>query len=272
MVSEDVTPNALTIAGSDPTGGAGIQSDLGTFQRLGVRGFSVISALTAQDSGGVRGTFPVAPEAFACQLEILLQEGRIDGLKTGMLLTAENVRVAARLLKRFAPPVVVIDPVIFSSDGVALLEKEGRKALVEELFPLASVVTPNLAEAQAFSAAGGGTGLPQEEWLREMCRKIHGLGPKNVVITGGHLAGDPVDLLYDGKNFHSFASPRVPGKLHGSGCRFSAALCAYLVRGRSMVEALRGAKEYVEKCMKEKIRDLPHPQRYPAGSPRENAQ
>ncbi len=253
MVSEERSPVVLTIAGSDPTGGAGIQSDLRTFGRLGMEGRSVVAALTAQDSTGVRGTFPVAPEAFTRQLEAILQDSRIDGLKTGMLLTAENVRVSARLLKRFTPPVVVIDPVIFSSNGVVLLEEEGRKALVEELFPLASVVTPNLAEAQAFSSVGGVAGLPEEEWLREMCRKIHGLGPKNVVITGGHLEETPIDLLYDGKNFYSFASSRLPGELHGSGCRFSAALCAYLVRGRSMAEALRGAKEYVEKCMKKKI-------------------
>ncbi len=252
MVPEEMTPVVLTVAGSDPTGGAGIQSDLRTFDRIGVRGCSVIAALTAQDGEGVRGTFPVEPEAFSLQLETTLQEGKVCGLKTGMLLTAENVRIAARLLKRFPPSVVVIDPVIFSSNGVVLLEEAGRKVLMEELFPLATVVTPNLAEAQAFSAIGGGVGQSEREWLREMCRKIHGLGPKNVVITGGHLAGDSVDLLYDGKNFHPFASPRVPGELHGSGCRFSAALCAYLVQGRSMVEALQGAKAYVEKCMKEK--------------------
>lgn len=252
MVYEDVTPNALTIAGSDPTGGAGVQSDLRTFDRLGVAGRSVIAALTAQDGEGVRGTFPVEPEAFSVQLETILRGGRINGLKTGMLLTEENVRITAQLLKCFAPPVIVIDPVIFSSNGVSLLTDEGRKALVEELFPLATVVTPNLAEAQAFSAAGGGAGLPEGKWLREMCSKIHGLGPKNVVITGGHLSGDPVDLLYDGRNFHPFASPRVPGELHGSGCRFSAALCVYLAQGCSMEKSLRGAKEYVVKCMTER--------------------
>ncbi|NOY52477.1 MAG: bifunctional hydroxymethylpyrimidine kinase/phosphomethylpyrimidine kinase [Deltaproteobacteria bacterium] len=253
MICEDPILKVLTVAGADPTGGAGIQSDLRTFDRFGVSGRSVIAALTAQDGQGVRGTFPVAPEAFALQLETILQGERIDGLKTGMLLTEENVRVLARLLKHFAPPVVVIDPVLFSSNGIPLLEEEGRKALVEELFPLATVVTPNLAEAQAFSAVSRGAGPSEREWLREMCRRIHDLGPRNVVITGGHLAGDPVDLLYNGKKFFSFASPRVPGDLHGSGCRFSAALCASLARGSSMTEALRGAKEYVENCIRNNL-------------------
>ncbi len=233
------------------TGGAGIQSDLQTFDRFDVSGRSVIAALTAQDDRGVRGTFPVAPEAFALQLETILQGERIDGLKTGMLLTGETVRLLVRLLKHFLPRVVVVDPVIFSSNGVPLLDEEGRKVMAGELFPLATVVTPNLAEAQAFSGVGGPVGISESEWLREMCRVIHGLGPKNVVITGGHLAGDPVDLLYNGKNFSPLVSPRVPGELHGSGCRYSAALCALLVQGRSMPEALRGAKEYVEGCMRD---------------------
>jgi len=250
MINEDVTPVVLTVAGSDPTGGAGIQSDLRTFDRFGLSGRSVIAALTAQDGRGVRATYPVAPEAFAGQLEAVLAGEKIDGVKTGMLLTGETVRILADLLKRFPPPLLVVDPVIFYSNGVPLLDEEGRRVMAGELFPRATVVTPNLAEAQAFSGVGGPAGREEEEWLKEMARTIHGLGPKQVVITGGHLAGDPVDLLYDGREFFSLVSPRLPGELHGSGCRFSAALCALLAGNPSMTEALKGAKEYVEGCMR----------------------
>jgi hydroxymethylpyrimidine/phosphomethylpyrimidine kinase len=238
------TPRVLTIAGSDPTGGAGIQADLRSFYEIGVEGLSVVAALTAQDATGVRGTFPVEPKAFSLQLETVLKNYRVDGVKTGMLLTSGNVRGTADLLKRFPPPLLVVDPVILSSNNVVLLEEEARSVMVGELFPLATVVTPNLPEAQALSGIDGPGEKGEEEWLRAMCRKIHSMGPKQVIITGGHREEAPTDLLYDGNSFTTFDSPRLGLDLHGSGCRFSSALCAYLSLGFSMRKSLEKAKSY----------------------------
>lgn len=245
------SPAILTIAGSDPTGGAGIQADLRTLEALGLAGVSVVSAITAQDAGGVQGVFRVEPEAFRSQLETLLRDRRIAGVKTGMLLTAENVRITARLLKGFAPDILVIDPVMTSSNGVSLLEKEAAAVMVEELFPLTTVVTPNLDEARTLSGLEPSPGEDEEAWVRRMCEAIKALGPENVVLTGGHRSGEPADILYDGENFSVFGSRRVPANLHGSGCVFSSALCGYLALGLVMAEAVSGAKKLVLKKLME---------------------
>jgi hydroxymethylpyrimidine/phosphomethylpyrimidine kinase len=234
----------LTIAGSDPTGGAGIQADLRTLHALGVRGLSVISAITAQDSAGVRGIFPVEAEAFSLQLETILKDFKVDAVKTGMLLTAENVQITADLLKRFPIPILVVDPVITSSNDVPLLETEGLSVMIEELFPLATVVTPNLAEARALGGMELADGEDEELWARGMCKAIHALGPQSVIITGGHRAGDPSDLLYHREEFAVFSSPRIASDLHGSGCIFSSALCGNLALGLSVSEALSLAKQF----------------------------
>jgi hydroxymethylpyrimidine/phosphomethylpyrimidine kinase len=234
----------FTIAGSDPTGGAGIQADLRTLNTLGVRGLSVISAITAQDSAGVRGSFPVDPDVFSLQLETILKDFKVDAVKTGMLLTAENVRITADLLRRFPIPILVIDPVITSSSGVPLLEEEGIGVMIEELLPMAAVVTPNLPEARALSGMALAEGKEEDAWIRGMCKAIYALGPQSVIITGGHRAGDPSDLLYHREEFALFSSPRIASDLHGSGCIFSSALCGNLALGLSMSEALVQAKQF----------------------------
>jgi hydroxymethylpyrimidine/phosphomethylpyrimidine kinase len=237
---------ALTIAGSDPTGGAGVQADLSVFQALGLQGLSVISALTAQDTSGVRGVFTVSSEAFALQLETVLNDCSIDGVKTGMFLTEENVRTTARLFKQYPPRILVIDPVIRSSNGVLLLEEKGLEVMVSGLFPLAAAVTPNLAEARAISGEERSSGEEEEDWIHRMCKAIHAMGPKMVVITGGHRKGAPIDLLYDGHEYISFPATRVSGELHGSGCLFSSALCGHLILGASIQESIKKAKAYVK--------------------------
>ncbi len=246
------TKTVLTIAGSDPTGGAGIQADLRTLHALGLRGLSVISAITAQDSTGVRGSFPVVPEAFSLQLETILKDFKVDAVKTGMLLTVENVQITADLFKRFPIPILVIDPVITSSNDVPLLEKEGIGVMIEELFPLAAVVTPNLPEARALSGMALAEGEEEDAWVREMCKAIHALGPQSVIITGGHRTGDPSDLLYHGEEYAVFSSPRIASDLHGSGCIFSSALCGNLALGLSMSEALAQAKQFTLERIREK--------------------
>jgi len=235
---------ALTIAGTDPTGGAGIQADLRAFEAMGVRGASVVSAVTAQDSRGVQGVFPVSGEAFSRQLEVVLNDRRIDAVKTGMLLTAENVRIAARFFRDSPPPILVVDPVFRSSDGAVLLEEEGVRVLIRDLLPSATVVTPNLAEAGDLSGLDRKEERGEPEWIREMARAILERGPAAVIITGGHLQGKPSDLLFDGVDFFTVTSPRIPGEVHGSGCSFSSALCAGLALGFSLKEALSRAKEY----------------------------
>jgi len=264
MAAAEETPSmpqatVLTIAGSDPTGGAGIQADLRTFDRLGVRGLSVIAAITAQDSRGVQAVTPVGEKAFAGQLEALLHDGAPGGVKTGMLLSAANVLITARHLAQVTVPVVVVDPVLVSSNGVPLLEKRGHLPLVEHLFPLATVVTPNLDEARLLTGVPSGDFEDETRWVEAMCGEIFRLGPKNVVITGGHRRGDPVDILFDGNGFRSFGAPRIAKTLHGSGCRFSAALSAHLVLGHALETALNCAKGYTASCFKEEGRAFPLP-------------
>jgi len=234
----------LTIAGSDPTGGAGIQADLKTFHALGLYGLSVISAITAQDSKGVRGVFHVAPKAFSLQLETVLSDFRIDAVKTGMLVSADHVRITVDFLKRFPPRILVIDPVIRSSNGVPLLNEEGVSVMMDALFPLATAVTPNLSEAGILSGMDRSPDEEEDSWIRRMCKSIQALGPRDVIVTGGHRSGDPMDLLYDGIDFVSFPGPRAAKELHGSGCIFSSALCGYLALGCSMNEAVSRSKQY----------------------------
>jgi hydroxymethylpyrimidine/phosphomethylpyrimidine kinase len=246
----------LTIAGSDPTGGAGIQADLRTLFAIGVHGVSVISAITAQDSTGVRGVFPVESAAFSAQLETLLKDGRVDAVKTGMLTTPENVRITADLLRRFPPRILVIDPVISSSNGVVLLQEEACPLVAKELFPLATLVTPNLSEARFFSGRARVQGEEEEAWIQRMCRAIKGLGPQGVLITGGHRQGEPTDLLYHEEEFSRFSSPRVSSILHGSGCVFSSALCGFLALGFPLGDAVSKAKQLVVERFRT-VGDLP---------------
>jgi len=246
-------PAVLTVAGSDPSGGAGIQADLRTLEAMGLRGLSAVAALTAQGMQGVYRTFAVPRQALAAQLRVLFQNEHVAGVKTGMLLTAGNVRETARALGRAGPPLLVVDPVLVSSNGVPLLRSEAFPVLVEELLPLATVITPNLYEAEILSRRSRRAGERRQAWLRAMARRLHELGPRGVVITGGHASGPPVDLVFDGRRFSSLAGKRRPGELHGSGCIFSAALLAGLVHGLDLATAATRAKAYTDR----KFRELP---------------
>ncbi|MBV9850437.1 MAG: bifunctional hydroxymethylpyrimidine kinase/phosphomethylpyrimidine kinase, partial [Armatimonadetes bacterium] len=184
-------PVALTIAGSDPSGGAGIQADLRTFAALGVAGLSVITALTVQTSQGVLSVHPVAPDILAAQLNAILEDTRPDAVKIGMLGGAAQVRVVADALRRFHPPNVVLDPVLASTGGVPLLDEEGRRALLTELLPLCDLVTPNLGEAGQLA----GRHVHDDTTMAEAGEQLLALGAKTVLVKGGHLAGEPYDLL-----------------------------------------------------------------------------
>ncbi len=251
-------PVALTIAGSDPSGGAGIQADLKTFAALGVYGYSVITDVIAQNSSRVRRTWPVAPASVTEQIESLAAECVPRALKTGALGNAAIVKAVARAIVKLAMPAPVVDPVFISSSGTRLLEAAGERAMRDLLIPLALIVTPNIGEAEAITSIRIDTGAA----MREAARQILATGARAVVIKGGHRksgarADDAksADLFYDGRRFIELASKRISGGgAHGTGCAFSAAIAAYLARGKSLEDSVRGAKRYVTNALKHQFK------------------
>jgi hydroxymethylpyrimidine/phosphomethylpyrimidine kinase len=242
-------PKALTIAGSDSGGGAGIQADLKTFSAFRVFGMSVITAVTAQNSLGVQGVENLPPAFVALQLRSVLEDFGADAAKCGMLSTAPIIdAVAATLLER---PVekLVVDPVMVAKSGDPLLQPDARKALADRILPLALVVTPNLPEAEALA----GIPVTGRSDMEEAARRIHLLGPRYVLVKGGHLkGGDAVDLLWNGRSFTEFTAPRVDSpNTHGTGCTFSAAIAAGLARGQAVGDSIRSAKAYVTRAIRE---------------------
>ena len=232
-------PVALTIAGSDPSGGAGIQSDLRTFAALGVVGLSVITALTVQNSRGVQSVHPVAPDLLAAQLNAILEDTRPDAVKIGMLGGAAQVRVVADALRRFRPPHVVLDPVLASTGGVPLLDEEGRQLLMTELLPLCDLVTPNLDEASILT----GQQVDDSRTMVTTGKRLLAAGAKAVLIKGGHLADAPVDYLILPEKSTSYHSRRVTTlDTHGTGCFLSSAIAGYLARGIDLDSAISAAK------------------------------
>jgi hydroxymethylpyrimidine/phosphomethylpyrimidine kinase len=226
-----VPPRLLTIAGSDSGGGAGIQADLKAFAAAGCHGMSAIVALTAQNTTGVTAMHEVPPDFVTAQLEAVFEDIGVDAAKTGMLFSRDLIESVADYLAEHPVPLVV-DPVMVASSGAKLLQDDAVEALVNRLFPLATVVTPNLYEAEALVGAGT---------RRAMAERIHQLGALAVIVTGGH-GSEPVDLLFDGEEYVEIPVERydVPAT-HGAGCTHSATLAALLARGHSLVEASRGA-------------------------------
>ena len=241
-------PRALTVAGSDSGGGAGIQADLKTFSAYRVFGMSVITAVTAQNSVGVQGVETLPPAFVAAQLESLLSDFGADAAKCGMLATAGIIRAVAVKLKEYRVEKLVVDPLLIATSGAPLLQPDGREALIGEILPLALVVTPNLHEAGALAEMAVAT----REDMEEAARRIAKLGPRHVLVKGGHLTGEAVDLLFNGREFTTFSAPRIgSASTHGTGCTFSAAIAAGLARGRPLTEAVRDAKAYVTRAIRE---------------------
>jgi len=235
-------PTALTIAGSDPSGGAGIQADLKTFSALKVYGMAVIAALTAQNSVKMRRVTEVSASMLADQIDAVVEDISPLALKTGMLLTATNVEVVASKVRQYALPNLVVDPVTASSSGAVLLNPDAIDKLRHQLIPLAIVVAPNLDEAQILT----GRKIHTPDDMEEAALRIHEYGVRNVYIKGGHLAGDAVDVFFDGEQFTRLAHARIEGPdPHGTGCVLSAAMAAYLARGETVASAVRYAKEFV---------------------------
>ncbi len=239
------TPIALTIAGSDSGGGAGIQADLKTFSALGAYGCSVITALTAQNTQGVRGILGVDPAFVRAQMDAVFEDIAVCAVKIGMLGTAATIIAVAEGLERWRPPWVVLDPVMVAKGGDRLLEADAVAALRDRLVPLASLVTPNLPEAADL------LGLPvadRKESMPDVAEGVRRLGAGAVLLKGGHLTGDASpDLLMHGGGVQWFEAARVPTRnTHGTGCTLSAAIAAGLARGLPMVRAVTEAKRYIE--------------------------
>jgi hydroxymethylpyrimidine/phosphomethylpyrimidine kinase len=270
MASRPV-PTALSIAGSDSGGGAGIQADLKAFARAGVHGMTAITALTAQNTIGVTGIHPV-PGAFVVeQVRAVADDLGVDAVKIGMLATRETVaavREALELLPAGTP--VVIDPVMVSESGAVLLDDAARAALVELLLPLATVITPNLSEARVLAAsvpaagsapaAGSvddrdGSGASEDD-AEALARALHALGPDVVVVTGGHREAAE-DVLFDGDAVHRIAGPRHPdGAAHGSGCTHSSVLAAHLALGHPPLAAATAARRIAGEAVRDGLREL----------------
>ncbi|HVB38984.1 MAG TPA: bifunctional hydroxymethylpyrimidine kinase/phosphomethylpyrimidine kinase [Vicinamibacterales bacterium] len=244
-------PVALTIAGSDPTGGAGLQADLKTFAALGVYGASVVTAITAQSTQGVVDTFPLPADVVSAQFDALGGDITVDATKTGMLGNDAIVESVAAMIVSLDLPRVVVDPVLAATSGGALLAPDAISTLKHELLRHAFVVTPNVPEAEILS------GLPIRtiDDVKKAAERIHRLGPRAVIIKGGHLAGPhAIDLLFDGEQMIEFPAPRLPGPpAHGTGCAFSAALAAGLALGRPLPEATEQAKHYVTGALRHRL-------------------
>ena len=241
-------PKVLTIAGSDSGGGAGVQADLKTFSAYRVFGMSVITAVTAQNSLGVQSIEYLPPALVAGQLASVLDDLGADAAKCGMLGTEGIIDAVADGLRAHGVERLVVDPVMAATSGDPLAEGGAVRALTARLLPLALVVTPNLPEAELLAAMP----VSSRADMEEAARRIHKLGPRHVLVKGGHLKGDAVDLLYNGREFTAFQAPRVESdNTHGTGCTFSAAIAASLAQGRPLAEAVRDAKAYVTRAIRE---------------------
>jgi len=243
-----LTAKAITIAGSDSGGGAGIQADLKTFCAFGVYGTSAITALTAQNTRGVQGTFPVPPDFVRQQLIAILEDIPIDAGKTGMLANAGIIHAVADVLGERPVEKLVVDPVMISKHGAPLLENEATDALIGEIIPLAYVLTPNINEAMHLTKME----IHTRQDMADAAIKIHAMGPKLVLIKGGHLDEDQaLDVLYDGNDFTEYPAPRIDTPhTHGTGCTLSAAIAANLALGLPAKEAIREAKAFIISAIK----------------------
>jgi hydroxymethylpyrimidine/phosphomethylpyrimidine kinase len=239
-------PRALTIAGSDSGAGAGIQADLKTFADLGVYGLSALTAITAQNTLEVRAVQDLPPALVEAQINAVLEDIGADAAKTGMLSNAGIIEVVARCVSRWQLRVVV-DPVMVAKSGDSLLQPEAVTALSTMLLPLAEVVTPNLFEAEVLT----GQHIETLEDMRAAAQAIHSLGPRHVVVKGGHRTTEPLDVHFDGEHFVELRAERIETPhTHGTGCTFSAAIAAFMARGMSVDAAIAGARRYITEAIR----------------------
>ena len=241
-------PKVLTIAGSDSGAGAGIQADLKTFAALGVYGTSVITAITAQNTVGVTKVAELSPSMVAAQIDAVIEDIGAEALKTGMLANSQIIEAVAKKIREHHMNNLVVDPVMVAKSGDLLLRKSAIDALRTRLIPLATVVTPNLPEAEELT----GFRITKPPDFHKAAKQILGMGAKSVVIKGGHRRGPATDIFYDGEKFRYLSSPRIRTRYtHGTGCTFSAAIAAYLARGEEVEQAVALAKKYITQAIRQ---------------------
>ena len=246
-MANSAMPVAMTVAGSDSGGGAGVQADLKTFAALGVYGASALTAITAQNTVAVTAVHELPIDLIAAQIEAVVSDIGVDAVKTGMLSSSEIVEVVARELDRLGIKNLVVDPVMVAKSGDPLLRQEAVDSVRTLLVPLATIVTPNVPEAETLT----GMKVETDEDMRVAARRIIGMGARAVVVKGGHREGPATDLFYDGTEFVEFTSDRFDTvNTHGTGCTFASATAAGLAQGKSVVEAVAQAKEYVTEAIR----------------------
>ena len=255
MISTDMAkkqiPRVLTIAGSDSSAGAGVQLDLKVFERLGVYGTTVVTAVTAQNTLGVQKIHKVPPRIISAQIDSVVRDIGVDACKIGMLYDPTAVDIVAERIHRREIPNVVLDPIIAAKDGTPLLASKGIERMKRRLIPRALVVTPNAREAEVLS----GVPVRNLDDLKQAAQAIHALGCRFVLAKGGHVEGEPVDVLFDGKDFVELEGIRIEGApVHGTGCAFSAAMAARIALGDSVPDAARLAKEFVAGLIKSAVK------------------
>ncbi len=232
----------LTIAGSDSCGGAGIQADLKTFSAHGVFGMSVVTAVTAQNTQGVFAVQDMDKSIIATQIEVILEDIEVAAIKIGMVSQIPTIKVISHYITKYVPQYLVLDPVMVSKSGYRLLNPDAEATLVRELLPLATIVTPNIPEAELIANMP----ICTVQQMEEAAKAIFAMGPKNVLLKGGHLEGDSIDILYNGEEFAYFPSPRIDTKnTHGTGCTLSAAIAANLALDATIYQAVSRSKAYV---------------------------
>ena len=249
-MSTDRLPRVLSIAGSDSGGGAGIQADLKAFARCGVHGMTAITAITAQNTVAVTAVHPVPGDVIVEQVRAVAEDIGVDAVKIGMLGSAATIEAVNQALDLVPDAPVVLDPVMVAESGARLLDEDAQDALSALLLPRSAVVTPNLPEARVLANAG------EEDGAEELVRAVHALGPKAVVLTGGHRE-EATDLFFDGDELVEIPGERHPyGASHGSGCTHSSALAAHLALGHEPVEAARAAKRIASEAVRDGLRSV----------------
>ncbi|WP_282936794.1 bifunctional hydroxymethylpyrimidine kinase/phosphomethylpyrimidine kinase [Paenibacillus sp. RC67] len=242
---------ALTIAGSDSGGGAGIQADLKTFQMLDVYGMSAITAVTAQNTLGVHGIYDIPLEGIEKQLEAVIGDIGVDAAKTGMLSQPEVIELVAAQIKKHGISQLVVDPVMIAKGGASLLAQSAQHALRTLLLPVAAIVTPNIPEAEVIT----GLQITTLDGMKEAAvRLVQQFGAGAAVVKGGHSTGEPIDVLYDGERFHLFTAERYETRhTHGTGCTFSAVITAELAKGNTLLEAVQTAKQFITLAIRDEL-------------------
>lgn len=238
---------ALTVAGSDCSGGAGIQADLKTFSANGVFGMSVITSVVAENTSRVISVQNISPEIITDQIDAVFEDIEVNAVKVGMLSDSVRINTVAAALKKYEVKYAVIDPVMIAKGGHALMQENSLSALVNKIIPLAYVLTPNIPEAQTIT----GIEISTVDDMKKAAEKIYSMGAKNVLVKGGHLSGEAIDLLFDGKDFEFYLCERINTKnTHGTGCTYSSAIAANLAKDIPIKSAVENAKDYVTNAIR----------------------